>query len=306
MKKILSILLITVILFLSASLSCFAEDDNYDIIVSVADVIIYDKDSVVSDAFIPGTTAITVTFKGIERFSHCSVNVDYNTDLLKYETSDQTPIMTVISSCSRTKTGVRFSAKLGDMAVPGKSYSDTRTAFLKVNGVGKHDMKISVDVKDLQGNPVDVRVKFAHPYENIVDVSEIDFVEFDEKYMKYSYAFFDNEMIVSDVLDLVRNDTVIVKNADGIVLSSDDKVTTNSRIVTLYEGFEADSLSICVKCDVNCDGKVTAGDARLALRASARLESLGLISQIAADVNGKSGVTAADARLILRKSAKLE
>lgn len=306
MKKFLSILFAIVILLSNIITLCFAKDENYDIIVSVADVIIYDKEAVVSDAFIPGSTVIMVTFKGIERFSHCSVNVDFNTDLLKYETSDQTPIMTVISGCSKTKTGVRFSAKLGDMAVPGKTYSDTRTAFLKVNGVGKHDMKISVDVKDLQGNPVDVRVKFAHPYEDIVDVSEIDFVEFDEKYMKHSYALFENEMIVSDVLDLVRNDTAIVKNADGKVLSSDDKVTTNSRIVTLYEGFEADSLSICVRYDVNCDGELTAADARLALRNAAKLEFLNGRMYDAADVNGKSGVSAADARLILRKAAHLD
>lgn len=58
--------------------------------------------------------------------------------------------------------------------------------------------------------------------------------------------------------------------------------------------------------DLNCDGNVTSADARLALRASAKLETLTAIQAKVADVNGKDGITSADARLILRVAAKLE
>lgn len=58
--------------------------------------------------------------------------------------------------------------------------------------------------------------------------------------------------------------------------------------------------------DLNCDGNVTSADARLALRASAKLEKLTAIQTKNADVNEKDGVTSADARLILRVAAKLE
>ncbi len=58
--------------------------------------------------------------------------------------------------------------------------------------------------------------------------------------------------------------------------------------------------------DVNLDGQITAADARLALRASVRLEALSDIQLLAADVDGKAGITAADARLILRASVGLE
>ncbi len=56
------------------------------------------------------------------------------------------------------------------------------------------------------------------------------------------------------------------------------------------------------------DGKdgVTAADARLALRASVKLETLTETQTKAANVDHKDGVTAADARLILRASVKLE
>lgn len=58
--------------------------------------------------------------------------------------------------------------------------------------------------------------------------------------------------------------------------------------------------------DINLDGTVTAADARLVLRASARLENLDDMLEKLADTDGDNAVTAADARLILRASAKLE
>ena len=58
--------------------------------------------------------------------------------------------------------------------------------------------------------------------------------------------------------------------------------------------------------DVNGDGSVTSADARLALRAAAKIEKLNAIQSYAADVDGREGITAADARLILRKAAKID
>lgn len=55
--------------------------------------------------------------------------------------------------------------------------------------------------------------------------------------------------------------------------------------------------------DVDGDGKVTAKDARMALRASAKLEKLTPSETMRADVDGDGKVTGRDARTILRKSA---
>lgn len=57
--------------------------------------------------------------------------------------------------------------------------------------------------------------------------------------------------------------------------------------------------------DVNFDGKVSAADARLALRIAAKLENPTAEQFIVANVIVDANVTAADARLILRVSAKL-
>ena len=58
--------------------------------------------------------------------------------------------------------------------------------------------------------------------------------------------------------------------------------------------------------DVDGDKNISAADARLALRASVKLEKLTETQTKAANVDKKDGVTAADARLILRASVKLE
>ena len=58
--------------------------------------------------------------------------------------------------------------------------------------------------------------------------------------------------------------------------------------------------------DIDDNGKITAADARLVLRASAKLETLSENQKLAADVSKDKKITAADARTILRVSAKLE
>lgn len=59
------------------------------------------------------------------------------------------------------------------------------------------------------------------------------------------------------------------------------------------------------KGDVDLNGKITAADARLALRKSAKLQNLSQVQMKNADVNGDSVVSATDARLILRYAAGL-
>ena len=58
--------------------------------------------------------------------------------------------------------------------------------------------------------------------------------------------------------------------------------------------------------DLDGNGKVSAADARIALRVSARLETLTAAQTTLADVDGNGKITAADARKILRVSARLE
>lgn len=58
--------------------------------------------------------------------------------------------------------------------------------------------------------------------------------------------------------------------------------------------------------DVDGNGKITAMDARTALRAAAKIETLSEENAAAADVNFDGKVTAMDARMILRASSRVE
>ena len=67
-----------------------------------------------------------------------------------------------------------------------------------------------------------------------------------------------------------------------------------------------DKETTIMKGDVDNDKAITASDARLALRASVKLETLSAAQMQAADVDKEVGVSASDARLILRVAVKLE
>ncbi len=86
-------------------------------------------------------------------------------------------------------------------------------------------------------------------------------------------------------------------------LSGDDIFTTETTIV-----FPDKVLRVVVAGDVDCDGAVTASDARLALRASVGLESYeeGSLIYRAANVMTTDNLSASDARAILRASVGLE
>ncbi len=69
---------------------------------------------------------------------------------------------------------------------------------------------------------------------------------------------------------------------------------------------EFSDINTVIMGDLDGNGKVTAADARLALRYSAKLETPNELQKRAADTDGNSKITAADARTILRVAAKLE
>lgn len=99
--------------------------------------------------------------------------------------------------------------------------------------------------------------------------------------------------------------TAFLMRSDGSVWSCDNW--------TWYPRKKSDSQKFYpVKCfteytpgDVNQDGKVNAADARLALRYSARLQSLTNAQIKAADADADGKVTATDARILLRYAAGL-
>ena len=105
-----------------------------------------------------------------------------------------------------------------------------------------------------------------------------------------------------DELKALLGDGVTVLGADGKELDAGKKVGTGC-IVKSTDGAE---FTVVVPGDTDGDGKVGASDARKALRASAKLETLDGAYGKAADINADGKTKAADARSILRVAAKLD
>ncbi len=92
---------------------------------------------------------------------------------------------------------------------------------------------------------------------------------------------------------LMPGEAVLTFTVPGTALKASASVTVQTGNTDLIPG------------DVDGNGQILADDARLALRASAKLETLTDVQKLAADVDGDGKVLAGDARQILRFSAKL-
>ncbi|MBR5233789.1 MAG: bacterial Ig-like domain-containing protein [Clostridia bacterium] len=112
---------------------------------------------------------------------------------------------------------------------------------------------------------------------------------------------------VGSVSESIVNKKFEIVDKKGNKLGKDDYIGTGSAIQILDENRNLLNIYIVVVVtDVDGNGKTTAADARLALRGSAKLETIEGVYAKASDVTNDNKITAADARKILRISAGLE
>lgn len=108
------------------------------------------------------------------------------------------------------------------------------------------------------------------------------------------------------VTDSIENGTTVTVTE----ISGDwGKIVYNGKagwINLLYAEYIEETIVPSEKPDLNGNGNVDAGDARIALRAAAGLEKLSDQVRKLADVNSDGKVNAADARVILRIAAKIQ
>ncbi len=93
---------------------------------------------------------------------------------------------------------------------------------------------------------------------------------------------------------------------DGEPLGENELVGTGCEIRLMDGDVILDSLTVVVKGDLDGDGKVNVSDARKALRAAVKLDTISDFQSLAADVDGSKKVEVPDARLILRVAVGLQ
>ena len=129
------------------------------------------------------------------------------------------------------------------------------------------------------------------------------------------YLIAPEKMPIGDCLLGLKNaGFLIVTDGQGNRYDDTDAYIGTGKIISLVQDPNApldrvniiDYTVVMVLGDENGDGRVTAADARTALRISARLQGTTMIGFRACDINGDDRLTAAEARTILRVSAKLQ
>lgn len=306
-KKMIAMLLSLIVVMICCAVPVSAENEEYGAYVNIQPVVYYNSDA----SHYGNMIYVNMVLFNIEEYKYSYIYIDYNKDVLEYNTLEF-PDDETMEDCDETETGVYFKATFAEYSMPGRPDPESvnmrgegRFHFV-VKGEGDLNLNVYAYAIDLNGEKVDLNLDYTPPYSKVVNISEVEFLDLDEQYRERYFSIFTGEIKVKEILSKVSAKSAVIKNAQGEILADDDFVPNNSKLTTLYNGYEVDSLSVCIMYDVDCDGIVTASDARLTLRVAADIEQLNEFMYNAANIDNESGITASDARLILRKSAGLD
>ena len=184
-----------------------------------------------------------------------------------------------------------------------------RTGF-KILKTGTHGLSATAEVIHKDGTSETLPVVFKSLRKEVIDENTVEYVYINKANLNMHpsvmSAYVNVGTKVGELLAAADTKNAVVMLRDGTILDNDDVIPNDAFIVTMFDGDKIDSIGLQLFFDIDGDSKVTAADARLALRAAAKFEKLNTIQSYAADVDGREGITAADARLILRKAAKID
>lgn len=289
-----------------------ADATTYGSKVTFPEVMYFDAQSNGNEA---NTFSVDVSARDIALYEYACVEVAFNPEVLEYETSCFTEDVLYSKDFTTTENSVCFKATFNDIYHDRDNSifaneSGSATHIFKIKGTGNPDISVSAYAVDLNGDRVELTVDLNDFYGEVLDKSELKFLEgtnaFD--YISSDIFILNRTMPTKDIFRYFSS-TCKVIDKDGIELMSQDNIPTGAKIVTLYQNrYIIDEQQIIVLGDVNCDGNVTAADARKILRISSDLEftTEHWFSYEAADCDGKNGITASDARLALRVAAGID
>ena len=306
MKKLIAILL-SVIILVCTSVLVQAEDMDYESrVYSSQQVYYYDAEKG------PGCYWMNfeITTTQLDVFERVEYDITINRDIVELHYVTHGNIGLYFRDIKETATGFLYTTALRDGAP-----SDSVTVVLDIMSAGDINFDVTATGYYPDGTHKQLNIDLKKPYDKVVDIEELEFLDKDNFKDKFEYAaqfaIIEPGTTAGQLMALSSVESAAVVNADGEILDADKPVPTGAILATLYDGFVVDSFEFVVRGDANCDGKITAADARFVLRYCAKLESvrsgLNLAQEYAIIAVGNGNrVTAADARAILRKAAGLE
>lgn len=304
MKKI-SLLLVFVLLVGAFMIPVSAQEKNYTATFSANGVFSYREnwENIIN-------TSVYVS--DIEDFTHGEIVYRYNPTVLKgAHEIIQTPLIETEKRFeSEYEKGddytiIRFT-KNGKAVLEFNDYSFSLP--FKTYGTGEHELSIEVIAYNEKNEKTEYEVVYEFDlYHSVVEYSLLQTIDKSKLPRdEAGRAYLRNGEKVSVITDLYSDSEFVIIDSVKGVLAPEEVIPNGAYLATLYEGYVANRIMLYVMADVNSDGRITAADARLALRGAAKVENLTQVQRVAADVNANISVTAADARLILRKAAGLD
>mgnify|MGYP000083856094 CR=1 FL=1 len=116
------------------------------------------------------------------------------------------------------------------------------------------------------------------------------------------------DLSAEEIVSSTGGNTKIFRNGKEVIIDKDTKLATGMHVVIIVNGEIIAAREIVVMGDVDCDGEINVGDARLALRAAVSLDKVeGAVQSAASITHGlEENIAVSDARYILRAAVSLD
>ena len=231
--------------------------------------------------------------------------IDCNTDVLKFKTSDHSKGESAITE---TEKGYKIEYYPWAMATATDTYTASIT-FRVSEGeidVNAHALLGYRDAEELKEARLaaDLPENTVYTYDDVPHLSVAGDIAIyrigDIIYLPYSITRSKLKEKITSTVDGCTVDYLTAYDSENEYALTGDEVSVS------FDGRQVECVKICILGDINKNGTVTAADARLALRAAARLDEYEGIEKLAADVDKDGKSTSADARQILRVAASID
>ena len=228
--------------------------------------------------------------------------IDCNTDVLQFSTSDQSKGE---SSITETENGYKIEFYPWFMATNTEAFTATLTfrvseGEIDVNTHALLGYRDSEELKEAR-LAADLPENTVYTYDDVPHLSVAGDIAIyrigDVIYLPYPITRAELREKITSTADVAYN--TAHSSESGYALTGDE-------LSVSFDGKQGETVKICILGDVNHSGTVTAADARLALRASARLDECDGNEKLAADADKNGKITSADARQILRVAASVD
>ncbi|MDR1630120.1 MAG: hypothetical protein LBS36_07920 [Oscillospiraceae bacterium] len=298
MKKLIAILVAAALLFGCLPVAASAESVP---IVSV---------EVQAKAIVGQIVPVTIYIENAKGLTSGSFQIAYNTSVFNFEDSDYITYdyegVLIDAGEGWTYDTLQCVFSCARSPFPSDERTPLVTFFLVSRTVGGSNFSLSECLLTKGLTPEEVTAQINVQQNQVVANDAIEIVlDSAPPEIFENIILLLNASNVSELLDYLGMPGAPVRDKNGKPLGNETAILSSCTVYFTVDGESFQSCALIRMGDADGDGKITAADARKALRFSAKLETGTTLQYGTCDVDLDDKITASDARTILRVSAKL-